>query len=83
MNEEEENFLVMLASGDPQVKLSPSTTNITIMDNDCLEGMVFKECGSACPPSCEDQSPICTKQCVRGKYNTMDEQKNDHFFSNS
>ena len=81
--EEEENFLVMLTTGDPQVKLSPSTANIIIVDNDCLEGMVFKECGSACPPSCDDQSPTCIKQCVRGKYNPMEEQKNGHLFSNS
>ena len=76
IEESEEYFLVMITSGDPQVKLSPSTTALTIVDNDCPVGMVFNECGSACPPSCDDQSPICIKQCVRGKFNTVDEQKN-------
>ena len=83
MNEEEENFLVTITTGDPQVNISPSTATLTIVDNDCLEGMVFKECGSACPPSCDDQSPICTKQCTKGRYDTMDEQKSGHLFSNS
>ena len=66
--EEEENFLVTITTGDPQINLSPSSTKLIIVDNDCLEGTVFKECGSSCPPSCDDRSPTCTKQCVIGKY---------------
>ena len=68
MIEEEEDFLVMLTTEDPQINLSPSIANLIIVDNDCPEGMIFKECGSACPPTCDDQSPICTNQCVIGKY---------------
>jgi len=33
-------------------------------DKQCTGGMVWKECGSACTPSCENSSPICTMQCV-------------------
>ena len=74
--EDEELFLVNLTTSDPHVTLSPRTADLIIVDNDCPEGMVFKECGSACPPSCDDQSPVCTEQCVIGKYNTVVEQKN-------
>ena len=30
----------------------------------CSGGRVWHECGSACTPTCEEPSPICTKQCV-------------------
>ena len=29
-----------------------------------VQGQVFTECGSACPPNCTDPTPICTTQCV-------------------
>ena len=29
-------------------------------------GQVYKQCGSACTPTCENTNPICTKQCVSG-----------------
>ena len=34
----------------------------------CASGMEFRSCGSACPPSCENQGqPVtCTLQCVSG-----------------
>ena len=73
IEESEEYFLVTITSGDPQVKLSPSTTALTILDDDAVEpptcpvGRIFLECGSACPPSCDDLSPNpCTLQCVEG-----------------
>ena len=34
ISEPEEKFLVMLATGDPQVDLLPDTATITIIDND-------------------------------------------------
>ena len=27
---------------------------------------MFTECGSACPPTCEDPPQFCTLQCVQG-----------------
>ena len=30
-----------------------------------IKGQVFKECASACPATCTNPNPICTKQCVR------------------
>ena len=35
----------------------------------CPEGMVYKECGTACPTTCDnkDELVICTQQCVSGK----------------
>ena len=36
---------------------------------ECPEGKIYKECGTACPLTCEnkDDDIICTKQCVPGK----------------
>ncbi|MED5465824.1 MAG: EGF domain-containing protein [Myxococcota bacterium] len=31
----------------------------------CVGDQVFRECGSACTPTCEEPTPMCTKQCVR------------------
>ena len=72
IEESEEYFLVMITSGDPQVKLSPSTTALTILDDDAVEpptcpvGRIFLECGSACPPSCDLSPNPCIFQCVKG-----------------
>lgn len=30
----------------------------------CLNGKVWKECGSACTRTCSDPNPVCTEQCV-------------------
>ncbi len=35
-------------------------------------GMVYSACGSACPATCDNPSPICTFQCVQGEYNNTD-----------
>ena len=36
---------------------------------ECPEGMVYKECGTACPTTCDnkDELTICTFQCVAGE----------------
>ena len=31
----------------------------------CVGGMEYDECASACPPTCANPSPVCTKQCVK------------------
>ena len=41
---------------------------IVELPEECPEGQVFNECGSACPLTCDDPPPFCTFQCVRGKY---------------
>ena len=35
-------------------------------DCPCLDGKVYKDCGSACPPTCDVPAPVCTLQCVKG-----------------
>ena len=33
----------------------------------CTGNQVFQQCGTACPPTCENPNPaICTRQCVVG-----------------
>ena len=32
----------------------------------CPAGQVYKECGSACPPTCDQTPLLCTAQCVAG-----------------
>lgn len=36
-------------------------------DGECSNGMIFNECGSACPPTCDNPAPTCIFQCVEGK----------------
>ena len=67
--EPEESFFITVTTGDPQVKLSPSIAKVSIKDNDCPEGSIFKKCGTACPPTCNQPTPsICLEQCEKGKY---------------
>lgn len=34
--------------------------------NECINGQVYNECGSACPATCDNQDPICIQVCVSG-----------------
>ncbi len=38
-------------------------------EQQCPEGKVFQECGTACPKTCDnkDELTFCTKQCVQGE----------------
>ncbi len=38
-------------------------------EQQCPEGKVFQECGTACPKTCDnkDEPTFCTKQCVQGE----------------
>jgi len=33
---------------------------------ECDGGRVWKDCGSACPPTCSNPQPVCIALCVRG-----------------
>ena len=69
--EPEESFFITATTGDPQVKLSPSQAKVSIKDDDCPTGMIFNNCGSACPLTCNQPTPIvCVQKCVEGKYDT-------------
>ena len=35
-------------------------------DKRCPVGWHWSDCGSACPPTCEDLEPSCEKKCVKG-----------------
>ncbi len=35
---------------------------------ECPEGQEYSECGSSCPTTCDNTSPICTFQCVEGDF---------------
>ena len=66
-----ESFFITAITGDPQVKLSPSQAKVSIKDDDCPTGMIFNNCGSACPLTCNQPTPIvCVQKCVEGKYDT-------------
>lgn len=42
------------------------TLVIFISDVHCPPNSHYRTCGSACPPSCESNSTICTKACAHG-----------------
>lgn len=54
------------SSNNSQGKPCCSSKNKIPENKSCLNGMVWKECGSACTPTCDNPTPICTKQCVAG-----------------
>ena len=68
--EPEESFFITATTGDPQVKLSPSIAEVSIKDNDCPVGSIFNNCGTGCPPTCNQPTPkiLCLQQCVKGNY---------------
>ncbi len=35
-------------------------------EEECPEGQEYSECGSSCPPTCDNTSPICIFQCAEG-----------------
>ena len=44
-----------------------------VKDQECPEGKVYNECGTACPLTCDNKDDviICTKQCVPGEIDTI------------
>jgi hypothetical protein len=52
------------SSNNAQGKPCCSSKNKIHENKSCLNGMVWKECGSACTPTCDNTTPICTEQCV-------------------
>ncbi|GBN14230.1 hypothetical protein AVEN_113762-1, partial [Araneus ventricosus] len=49
-------------------------------ENACGENAEYRECGSACPPTCADsgrKNKVCTKQCVSGCFCKKGFVKND------
>ena len=42
-----------------------------VKDQECPEGKIYNECGTACPVTCEnkDDFTFCTHQCVAGEKN--------------
>ena len=56
------------AQGKPCCSVMPKTmdniSSKTDEKNKCTYGMVWNDCGSACTATCDDPTPLCTKQCV-------------------
>ncbi|XP_073426614.1 serine protease inhibitor swm-1-like [Dendrobates tinctorius] len=36
------------------------------VEKSCSGNTEYQECGSACPPTCNNSSPVCTKMCTPG-----------------
>ena len=58
----------VLLEEDGEVCVAPENCPVTEPEEDCPEGMVYKECGTACPLNCDnkDGNISCIDVCVKG-----------------
>ena len=49
------------------------STNTTLVEDQCPEGMIYRECGSACPVTCDNKDEVinCISVCVPGKHQSL------------
>ena len=50
--------------------VAPEDCPVDKPDQECPVGMVYEECGTACPTTCDNKDELvrpCTLQCVAGK----------------
>ncbi|KFM77647.1 Zonadhesin, partial [Stegodyphus mimosarum] len=43
----------------------------------CRKNEEYNNCGTACPPTCSNSNPVCTRQCVKGCFCKKGYVKND------
>ena len=48
------------------LRLIPITITFLSSEPCPIEGQVYMECGSACPPTCANPNPACIALCVQG-----------------
>ena len=62
------NGSTILLEEDGEVCIAPDDCPVN-ETQECPEGKVYNECGTACPLTCDnkDDDIICTKQCVAGE----------------
>ena len=54
---------------DGDVCVAPKDCPVTEPEQECPEGMVYQECGTACPTTCDNKDDLlqpCTLECVQG-----------------
>ena len=68
----------MLLEEEGEICVDPKVC--PVKEEECPEGMVYRECGTGCPLTCDNKDDviICSLQCVPGELATLNSLSSPH-----